>query len=211
MRAIRGLDTPSAGHALVGGRPSVSPRGTRIGHCWTQRRCRRAAPAAIICCGWVTPTGLGARRIDEVIALAGCRTVAQPKAGGCSRLQDRGSPAPGKPRALAAREMFSARSLSYSGPPRFLTSIRLTFTTVSRLRRAWSNAVRGRVPRSAGETAAPPRASRMLMGLRAGAQGCCAQLMSRRVTVRASSGRALPRRCRRLWPLPAVCKAAPQL
>ena len=57
MRVILGLDAPDQGTALVGGRPyaSLSRPLTHLGRCWTPRRCSRAGPAAITCCGWLIP------------------------------------------------------------------------------------------------------------------------------------------------------------
>ena len=86
MRVLLGLDKPDEGTALIGGRPYVGLRDplTQVGALLDagalqpSRTGRNHLP-------WLAHSqGLGARRVDEVIALAGLQTAARRKAGGYS-------------------------------------------------------------------------------------------------------------------------------
>src|SRR5713226_1601823 len=86
MRVILGLDAPDAGHVLIGGRPYASLRDplTQVGALLDAAALQpsRAARNHLL---WLAHSqGLGARRVDEVIALAGLQTAARRKAGGYS-------------------------------------------------------------------------------------------------------------------------------
>jgi ABC-2 type transport system ATP-binding protein len=86
LRAILGLDTVDAGTALIGGRPYRSlPRPlTHVGallDAGALQPSRRARDHLL----WLAHSqGLGARRVDEVLALAGLTDVARRRAGGYS-------------------------------------------------------------------------------------------------------------------------------
>jgi ABC-2 type transport system ATP-binding protein len=86
MRVILGLDAPDAGHALVGGRPYVSLRDplTQIGALLDAAALQPSRTARNHLLWLAHSQGLGARRVDEVIALAGLQTAARRKAGGYS-------------------------------------------------------------------------------------------------------------------------------
>src|ERR1700719_1435431 len=86
MRVILGLDAPDAGHALVGGRPYASLRDplTHVGALLDAAALQRGRTARNHLLWLAHSQGLGARRVDEVIALAGLRTAARRKAGGYS-------------------------------------------------------------------------------------------------------------------------------
>ncbi|POM24256.1 putative ABC transporter ATP-binding protein YxlF [Actinomadura rubteroloni] len=86
LRAILGLDTVDAGTALIGGRPYRSlPRPlTHVGallDAGALQPGRRARDHLL----WLAHSqGLGARRVDEVLALAGLTEAARRRAGGYS-------------------------------------------------------------------------------------------------------------------------------
>jgi ABC-2 type transport system ATP-binding protein len=86
MRVILGLDAPDAGHALIGGRPYVSLRCplTQVGALLDAAALQPSRTARNHLLWLAHSQGLGARRVDEVIALAGLRTAARRKAGGYS-------------------------------------------------------------------------------------------------------------------------------
>jgi ABC-2 type transport system ATP-binding protein len=86
MRVILGLDAPDAGHALVGGRPYVSLRDplTQVGALLDTAALQPSRTARNHLLWLARSQGLGARRVDEVIALAGLQTAARRKAGGYS-------------------------------------------------------------------------------------------------------------------------------
>src|ERR1700737_1970573 len=86
MRVILGLDAPDAGHALVGGRPYVSLRDplTQAGALLDAAALQPSRTARNHLLWLAHSQGLGARRVDEVIALAGLQTAARRKAGGYS-------------------------------------------------------------------------------------------------------------------------------
>src|SRR5260370_14184379 len=86
MRVILGLDGPDAGHALIGGRPYVSLRDplTHVGALLDAAALQPSRTARNHLLWLAYSQGLGARRVDEVIALAGLQTAARRKAGGYS-------------------------------------------------------------------------------------------------------------------------------
>jgi ABC-2 type transport system ATP-binding protein len=86
MRVILGLDAPNAGHALIGGRPYVSLRDplTRVGALLDAAVLQPSRTARNHLLWLAHSQGLGARRVDEVIALAGLQKAARRKAGGYS-------------------------------------------------------------------------------------------------------------------------------
>jgi ABC-2 type transport system ATP-binding protein len=86
MRVILGLDAPDAGHALVGGRPYVSLRRalTHVGALLDAAALQPGRTGRNHLLWLAHSQGLGARRVDEVIALAGLQTAARRKAGGYS-------------------------------------------------------------------------------------------------------------------------------
>jgi ABC-2 type transport system ATP-binding protein len=86
MRVILGLDAPDAGHALIGGRPYVSLRDplTQVGALLDAAALQPSRTARNHLLWLAHSQGLGARRVDEVIALAGLQTAARRKAGGYS-------------------------------------------------------------------------------------------------------------------------------
>jgi ABC-2 type transport system ATP-binding protein len=86
MRVILGLDAPNAGHALIGGRPYVSLRDplTQVGALLDAAALQPSRTARNHLLWLAHSQGLGARRVDEVIALAGLQTAARRKAGGYS-------------------------------------------------------------------------------------------------------------------------------
>ena len=86
MRVIFGLDRPDAGHALVGGRPYASLRDplTQAGALLDAAALQPSRTARNHLLWLAHSQGLGARRVDEVIALAGLQTAARRKAGGYS-------------------------------------------------------------------------------------------------------------------------------
>jgi ABC-2 type transport system ATP-binding protein len=86
MRVILGLDAPDAGHALIGGRPYVSLRDplTQVAALLDTAALQPSRTARNHLLWLAHSQGLGARRVDEVIALAGLQTAARRKAGGYS-------------------------------------------------------------------------------------------------------------------------------
>ena len=86
MRVILGLDKPDAGHALIGGQPYVSLRDplTKLGALLDAAALQPSRTARNHLLWLAHSQGLGARRVDEVIALAGLQTAARRKAGGYS-------------------------------------------------------------------------------------------------------------------------------
>jgi ABC-2 type transport system ATP-binding protein len=86
MRVILGLDAPDAGHALIGGRPYVSLRDplTQVGALLDAAALQPSRTGRNHLLWLAHSQGLGARRVDEVIALAGLQTAARRKAGGYS-------------------------------------------------------------------------------------------------------------------------------
>jgi ABC-2 type transport system ATP-binding protein len=86
MRVILGLDAPDAGHALIGGRPYVSLRDplTQVGALLDAAALQPGRTGRNHLLWLAHSQGLGARRVDEVIALAGLQTAARRKAGGYS-------------------------------------------------------------------------------------------------------------------------------
>jgi ABC-2 type transport system ATP-binding protein len=86
MRVILGLDAPDAGHALIGGRPYVSLRDplTQVGALLDAGALQPGRTGRNHLLWLAHSQGLGARRVDEVIALAGLQTAARRKAGGYS-------------------------------------------------------------------------------------------------------------------------------
>ena len=86
MRVILGLDAPDAGHALIGGRPYVSLRDplTQVGALLDAAALQPSRTARNHLLWLAHSQGLGGRRVDEVIALAGLQTAARRKAGGYS-------------------------------------------------------------------------------------------------------------------------------
>ncbi len=86
MRVILGLDSPDEGSALIGGTPYASLR-RPLGHVGALldasalQPSRRARDHLL----WLAHSqGLGARRVDQVIELAGMQSAARRKAGGYS-------------------------------------------------------------------------------------------------------------------------------
>jgi ABC-2 type transport system ATP-binding protein len=86
MRVILGLDAPDAGHALIGGRPYASLRNplTQVGALLDAAALQPGRTGRNHLLWLAHSQGLGARRVDEVIALAGLHTAARRKAGGYS-------------------------------------------------------------------------------------------------------------------------------
>jgi ABC-2 type transport system ATP-binding protein len=86
MRVILGLDKPDEGTALVDGRPYASLRDplTHVGALLDAAALQPSRTGRNHLLWLAHSQGLGARRVDEVIALAGLRTAARRKAGGYS-------------------------------------------------------------------------------------------------------------------------------
>jgi ABC-2 type transport system ATP-binding protein len=86
MRVILGLDAPDAGHALVGGRPYASLQRplTHVGALLDAAALQPSRTGRNHLLWLAHSQGLGARRVDEVIALAGLQTAARRRAGGYS-------------------------------------------------------------------------------------------------------------------------------
>jgi len=86
MRVILGLDAPDAGHALIGGRPYASLRDplTQVGALLDAAALQPSRTGRNHLLWLAHSQGLGARLVDEVIALAGLQTAARRKAGGYS-------------------------------------------------------------------------------------------------------------------------------
>jgi ABC-2 type transport system ATP-binding protein len=86
MRVILSLDAPDAGHALIGGRPYASLRRplTQVGALLDAAALQPSRTARNHLLWLAHSQGLGAHRVDEVIAQAGLEKVARRKAGGYS-------------------------------------------------------------------------------------------------------------------------------
>jgi ABC-2 type transport system ATP-binding protein len=86
MRVILGLDAPDAGDALIGGRPYASLHRplTHVGALLDAAALQSGRTGRNHLLWLAHSQGLGARRVDEVIALAGLRSAARRKAGGYS-------------------------------------------------------------------------------------------------------------------------------
>jgi ABC-2 type transport system ATP-binding protein len=86
MRVILGLDKPDEGVALTGGRPYVSLRDplTQVGALLDAAALQPSRTGRNHLLWLAHSQGLGARRVDEVISLAGLQTAARRKAGGYS-------------------------------------------------------------------------------------------------------------------------------
>src|ERR1700727_3161316 len=86
MRVILGLDKPDEGVALIGGRPYVSLRDplTQVGALLDAAALQPSRTGRNHLLWLAHSQGLGARRVDEVISLAGLQTAARRKAGGYS-------------------------------------------------------------------------------------------------------------------------------
>jgi ABC-2 type transport system ATP-binding protein len=86
MRVILGLDRPDEGTALISGRPYVSLRDplTQVGALLDAAALQPSRTGRNHLLWLAHSQGLGARRVDVVIALAGLQTAARRKAGGYS-------------------------------------------------------------------------------------------------------------------------------
>jgi ABC-2 type transport system ATP-binding protein len=86
MRVILGLDAPGAGHALISGRPYASLRRplTQVGALLDAAALQPSRTARSHLLWLAHSQGLGARRVDEVLAQAGLDNAARRKAGGYS-------------------------------------------------------------------------------------------------------------------------------
>jgi ABC-2 type transport system ATP-binding protein len=86
MRVILGLDRPDEGTALISGRPYVSLRDplTQVGALLDAAALQPSRTGRNHLLWLAHSQGLDARRVDEVIALAGLQTAARRKAGGYS-------------------------------------------------------------------------------------------------------------------------------
>jgi ABC-2 type transport system ATP-binding protein len=86
MRVILGLDAPDAGHALISGRPYHSLRRplTQVGALLDAAALQPSRTARNHLLWLAHSQGLGARRVDEVVAQAGLEKAAGRKAGGYS-------------------------------------------------------------------------------------------------------------------------------
>src|SRR5450755_1286922 len=86
MRVILGLDAAGAGSALIDGRPYRSLRRplSHVGALLDAAALQPSRTARNHLLWLAHSQGLGARRVDEVIALAGLQTAARRKAGGYS-------------------------------------------------------------------------------------------------------------------------------
>jgi len=86
MRVILGLDKPDEGTALISGQPYASLQRplTQVGALLDAAALQPSRTARNHLLWLAHSQGLGARRVDEVIALAGLQTAARRKAGGYS-------------------------------------------------------------------------------------------------------------------------------
>ncbi|AQZ66553.1 Methionine ABC transporter ATP-binding protein [[Actinomadura] parvosata subsp. kistnae] len=86
MRVVLGLDAPDEGHALVGGRPYRSLRRplAHVGALLDAGALQPARTARDHLLWLAHSQGLGAGRVDEVLALVGLEEVARRRAGGFS-------------------------------------------------------------------------------------------------------------------------------
>jgi len=86
MRVILGLDAPAAGHALISGRPYRNLRRplTQVGALLDAAALQPSRTARNHLLWLAHSQGLGARRVDEVIARSGLEKAARRKAGGYS-------------------------------------------------------------------------------------------------------------------------------
>ena len=86
MRVILGLDKPGAGHALIGGRPYANLRRplTHVGALLDAAALQPGRTGRNHLLWLAHSQGLGGRRVDEVLVLAGLQTSARRKAGGYS-------------------------------------------------------------------------------------------------------------------------------
>jgi ABC-2 type transport system ATP-binding protein len=86
MRVILGLDAPDAGHSLIGGRAYASLQRplTHVGALLDAAALQPSRTGRNHLLWLAYSQGLGARRVDDVIALAGLQTAARRKAGGYS-------------------------------------------------------------------------------------------------------------------------------
>jgi ABC-2 type transport system ATP-binding protein len=113
MRVLLGLDSPDDGHALIGGRPYRSLRRplTQVGALLDAAAVQPSRTARNHLLWLAHSQGLGARRVDEMIALVGLGKAGRRKAGGYSlgMRQRLGIAAAllGDPRALMLDEPFN--------------------------------------------------------------------------------------------------------
>jgi ABC-2 type transport system ATP-binding protein len=86
MRVILGLDAPDQGRALVGGRPYASLRRplTHVGSLLDAAALQASRTARNHLLWLAHSQGLGARRVDDVVAQAGLGTAIRRRAGGYS-------------------------------------------------------------------------------------------------------------------------------
>ena len=86
MRVILGLDAPAAGHALISGRPYRNLRRplTQVGALLDAAALQPSRTARNHLLWLAHSQGLGARRVNEVIARSGLEKAARRKAGGYS-------------------------------------------------------------------------------------------------------------------------------
>jgi ABC-2 type transport system ATP-binding protein len=86
MRVILGLDAPEAGHALISGRPYASLRHplSQVGALLDAAALQPSRTGRNHLLWLAHSQGLGARRVDEVIAQVGLEKAARRKAGGYS-------------------------------------------------------------------------------------------------------------------------------
>jgi ABC-2 type transport system ATP-binding protein len=86
MRVILGLDAPDAGHSLIGGRAYASLQRplTHVGALLDAAALQPSRTGRNHLLWLAYSQGLGARRVDDVIALVGLQTAARRKAGGYS-------------------------------------------------------------------------------------------------------------------------------
>jgi ABC-2 type transport system ATP-binding protein len=86
MRVVVGLDAPDAGTATIGGRPYHSRKNplSHVGSLLDAGALQPSRSARNHLLWLAHSQGLGARRVDEVIALAGLQDAARRKAGGYS-------------------------------------------------------------------------------------------------------------------------------